>query len=279
MGKIARAFVCGWPVEHSRSPIIHKYWLNQAGLDGAYIKQAVSPDHFAAFLSKLEASGFVGGNITIPHKERAFQLVDHADTVAASLQAVNTVWLKNGQLHGANTDAYGFLANLDQRAPGWDSGANKTAIVLGAGGAARAIVYGLRLRKFTSIELVNRTLERAQEIAGAFRSGVIARKWQELPDLLGGASLLVNTTSLGMQAKPPLEIDLSPLQPDCLVTDIVYVPLQTGLLQQANRLGLKTVDGLGMLLHQAVPAFEKWFGVKPSVTGELRQLLVEDIER
>lgn len=275
-----KAFICGWPVEHSRSPIIHKYWLKHHHLKGDYLKEAVAPENLKTFLRSLEDHGFVGGNITLPHKEQACEIVDVLDPVARDLGAVNTVWLEDGKLYGKNTDTYGFLANLDQFAKGWDQPLPDTpaVIVLGAGGASRAIIHGVQSRGLTDIRLVNRTLSRAEEVAENFAPGVTAHEWQALPKLMSDCCLLINTTSLGMVGKPPLEIDLRLLPTNCLVHDIIYVPLQTQLLQQAKCRGLEIVDGLGMLLHQAVPGFEKWFGTRPDVTQALRQKVINDME-
>lgn len=279
MVKNNTAFICGWPVAHSRSPIIHNHWIKHHKIEGKYIKQPVSPQDFTKFINNLTEGNFLGGNVTLPHKETAFKLVKHLDLVAKRLGAVNTLWIEDGKLHGANTDGYGFLANLDQFAAGWDDFDNKqqTAIVLGAGGAARAIVDAIASRGFQNIKIVNRTVSRAEKLASVFGNNTTAHGWQELPKLLQNTGLLVNTTSLGMEGKAPLEIDLDPLPSNCLVNDIVYVPLETQLLKQAALRGLVAVDGLGMLLHQAVPGFEKWFGVRPKVTDELRRLVIDDL--
>jgi shikimate dehydrogenase len=246
--------VIGWPVAHSRSPMIHGYWLSKYRLAGSYEKQAVKPEDFPGFLERLGPNGFVGANVTVPHKESAYRHVDVRGASADAVRAVNTVWLEDGRLVGANTDVYGFVANLDEHAPGWDAQAGAAA-VLGAGGAARGVLKGLIDRGFSDIRIANRTAQK------------------------DGCTLLVNTTSLGMEGAPPLEIDLAALPGHAVVTDIVYVPLQTELLAAAKERGLRTVDGLGMLLHQAVPGFERWFGVRPEVTPELRARLVTDIEQ
>ena len=271
-----RACVIGYPIEHSRSPMIHGYWLKQAGIDGTYDRASVAPADFAAFAGDLPAQGLVGANVTVPHKEEAFRLAEVDDPVARSLGAVNTLWLEEGVLKGANTDVEGFLANLDAGTPGWDKGLAR-AVVLGAGGAARAVLYGLKQRGVGDILVVNRTLERAQALAAHFGAPVRALAWSELPRALAGAGLLVNTTSLGMAGQPPLDIDLAPLPPQALVTDIVYVPLETPLLALARERGHPIVDGLGMLLYQAVPGFERWFGLRPQVTPGLRALIEADI--
>jgi shikimate dehydrogenase len=264
----------GHPVAHSRSPMLHGYWLRTLGIHGVYELVDVPEEDFPRFLRGLRAYGYAGGNITVPHKEAAFRTVDRRDDAADAIGAVNTVWYENGQLVGSNTDAYGFGAHLDASLPGWDRSARRS-IVLGAGGAARGVVYAL-LSRGLDVVLVNRTLARARELAAHF-TGVSARGWNELADLLAGADLLVNTTSLGMSGKPALDIDLAPLRRETIVYDIVYVPLETALLREARRRGHRTVDGLGMLLHQAVPGFARWFGVTPTVTPELHALIESDI--
>lgn len=270
-----KAFVTGFPIKHSRSPLIHGHWLKKFNLPGSYEAIEVAPDSFPAFLNSLKDNDYVGGNVTIPHKEMAFALCQRREPAAEEIGAVNTLWFEGGQLCGGNTDAYGFLANLDASSPGWDK--HKTALVLGAGGASRAIIYALKQRGLTDIRIVNRTLTRAEELADRFGSGISAHEWIAVPELLQDVSLIVNTTSLGMEGKESLSIDLSNVRRDALVTDIVYVPLETPLLKAAHMAGLKTVDGLGMLLHQAVPGFEHWFGVRPEVTAELRNVILADM--
>ncbi len=270
-----KAFVTGFPIKHSRSPLIHGHWLKKYDLPGSYEAIEVAPDSFPAFLNSLKDNDYVGGNVTIPHKEMAFALCQRREPAAEEIGAVNTLWFEGGQLCGGNTDAYGFLANLDASSPGWDK--HKTALVLGAGGASRAIIYALKQRGLTDIQIVNRTLTRAEELADRFGSGISAHEWIAVPELLQDVSLIVNTTSLGMEGKESLSIDLSDVRRDALVTDIVYVPLETPLLKAAHMAGLKTVDGLGMLLHQAVPGFEHWFGVRPEVTAELRNVILADM--
>lgn len=270
-----KAFVTGFPIKHSRSPLIHGHWLKKYDLPGSYEAIEVAPDSFPAFLNSLKDNDYVGGNVTIPHKEMAFALCQRREPAAEEIGAVNTLWFEGGQLCGGNTDAYGFLANLDASSPGWDK--HKTALVLGAGGASRAIIYALKQRGLTEIRIVNRTLTRAEELADRFGSGISAHEWIAVPELLQDVSLIVNTTSLGMEGKESLSIDLSDVRRDALVTDIVYVPLETPLLKAAHMAGLKTVDGLGMLLHQAVPGFEHWFGVRPEVTAELRNVILADM--
>jgi shikimate dehydrogenase len=271
-----KACVIGWPAKHSRSPLIHRYWLTRYGIEGDYGIEEIAPEDVDAFLSDLATRGYVGCNVTLPHKEAAARIVSRRDKTAETLGAVNTVWYENGTLVGANTDVYGFLANLDADAPGWDKDLDR-AVVLGAGGASRGVVHGLMMRGTGRIDVVNRTRDRAVALASDFGPTVVAHGWAGIDSVLDGTRLLVNTTSLGMQGKPPLEIDLAPLSADAVVNDIVYVPLETELLKTARSRGLVAVDGLGMLLYQAVPGFEKWFGMRPEVTGDLRAILVEDI--
>ncbi len=270
-----RAFIVGWPVAQSRSPLIHGHWLRLHGLPGSYERITVPPEEIDAFLRALPDSGLVGGNVTVPHKEVAFRIASEKDAVALATGAVNTLWIESGKLCATNTDAVGFLANLDDRAAGWDARPG-VAVVLGAGGGARAVVWGLLARGF-AVRVVNRTLARAEELAARFGARVTAHGFDELPRLLADAALLANTTSLGMAGKGDLDLDLAPLPADALVTDIVYVPLVTPLLAAAAARGLRTVDGLGMLLHQAGGGFERWFGVRPTVTDELRALILADI--
>ena len=272
-----KACVIGWPAKHSRSPLVHRYWLKRYGLPGDYGIAEVSPDDFDRFLRNLRENGYVGGNITVPHKTAAARIVRDLDETAAALGAVNTVWYDNGDLIGANTDVYGFLANLDASVPDWQVDVDR-AVVLGAGGAARGIVHGLLSRGIDRIDVINRTVERAEALRTDFGDSVAAFSTDALPTRLAGARLLINTTSLGMTGAPPLDIDLAPLADGAVVSDIVYVPLQTALLKRASARGLRTVDGLGMLLHQAVPGFERWFGRRPEVTEDLRALIVVDIE-
>jgi shikimate dehydrogenase len=270
-----RAGVVGWPIEHSRSPIIHNYWLAELGIPGSYVGIAVRPEDAPAFFRDFAASGLVGCNVTVPLKEIAAAACDVLDPVADAVQAANTLWLDNGTLVGANTDAGGFLANLDEGAPGWDRDKGH-AVVIGAGGAARAVAYGLHLRGFEPISVVNRTVERASAVA-ALVHGARARGFEALPGLLADARVLVNTTSLGMTGQPRLDIDLAPLPRSALVTDVVYIPLETELLSSARARGNPVVDGIGMLLHQAVPGFARWFGRRPQVTPELRALVLRSL--
>jgi len=265
----------GHPIAHSRSPLIHNHWLAALGIPGHYDLQDVVPDAFEAFLAQLPSHGYVGGNITVPHKEPAFRLVAQRDAVAEAVGAVNTVWFEGGQLIGGNSDVHGFVANLDECAPGWDRSAGR-AVLLGAGGAAHSATYALVQRGF-AVALVNRSYGHAQDLAKRFGPTVTAHATDELPKLLPTADLLANCTSCGMQGKPPLDVDLRPLRPGAIVCDLVYVPLETTLLAEARRRGHRTVDGLGMLLQQAGFGFEKWFGVMPTVTPALRTLVEADI--
>lgn len=276
-----RAFVIGWPIDHSRSPLIHNYWLDQYGLEGVYEKIPIEPTSLGKFLATVSENGFVGGNITIPHKENAFALVAKSDDISNALGAINTVWISDGKLMGSNTDGYGFLANLDDRSPGWDHNIRKSrgALVLGAGGASRAIIYGLVQRGFDPVVIANRTHSKAEHLAEKFGSSCHAIPLHQITEFAGSASLIVNTTSLGMGGGDDRELphNLDVVAADALVHDIVYTPLTTPFLAAAKERGLCTIDGLGMLLHQAVPGFEKWFGVKPEVTPQLRQILLADL--
>lgn len=272
----ARAFVCGHPVAHSRSPLIHGYWLREFGIAGNYERIDVAPGDFPAFLAGLPGGPFAGGNVTIPHKEAAFALVARRDGAAEAIRAVNTLWTEDGKVVGGNTDAYGFAASLDEGAPGWRNAASAT--VLGAGGAARAVVHALQKAGIAQIRIANRTLVRAEELAGSFGGGVSAHAWTEAGSLFRSTDILVNTTSLGMAGQPEMDVDLALLPDSAIVTDIVYVPLTTPLLRRAQDRGLNTVDGLGMLLHQAVNGFEHWFGVRPAVSAGLRAAIIDDLE-
>ena len=274
----ANAFVVGHPIKHSRSPLIHRHWLRRYGIEGSYERVDVPPEAIAAFLNSLAERGFRGGNVTIPHKEAAYRIAGELTHRARRLEAVNTVWLDDGRLHGDNTDILGYVAHLDQTlGTGWEAGID-SALVLGAGGAARAVVAGLLDRGVGRIAVANRTLSRAEEIVALAPPRVAAVAWADVGKHMAAARLLVNTTSLGMAGQPPLDLDLRSMSADAVVSDIVYVPLETPLLADARRRHLRTVDGLGMLLHQAVPGFERWFGVRPEVTAELRALVVADIE-
>ena len=272
-----RAFVVGWPIKHSRSPIIHGHWLKTFGIEGSYERLAVEPGAFPGFAASIGENGIVGANVTLPHKQAAFAACDAMTDVAASLRAVNTMWREDGRLKGDNTDVAGFLANLDEGAPDWDR-SRGNALVLGAGGAARAICYGLLQRGFR-VAIANRTLSNAQDLAAHFGERVVALGREAGPNDVAAADVIVNTTSLGMVGQPPLFIDLAPARADAVVADLVYVPLETELIVAARRRGLRAVGGLGMLLHQAVNGFERWFGVRPKVDAELRALVEADVRR
>ena len=270
------ACLIGWPAAHSRSPLIHHYWLRRLGIEGGYNIEAVPPEGFAEFVLHLATHGFVGANVTIPHKERALALTK-PDARARAVGAANTLWYEAGELCSTNTDVEGFVDNLDACAPRWDGVSD--ALVLGAGGASRAVVFGLIERGVKHVHLANRTIERARALADQFGANVHPVAWDAISDLLPHAQLLVNTTSLGMHGQGALEIDVSLLPSHAVVADLVYVPLQTPLLAAARARGLKTADGLGMLLYQAVRGFELWFGQRPEVTAELRALVEADLTK
>jgi shikimate dehydrogenase len=270
------ACLIGWPAAHSRSPLIHHYWLRMLGIEGGYNIEAVPPEGFAEFVLHLSTHGFVGANVTRPHKERALTL-SMPDARARAVGAANTLWYEGGELRSTNTDIEGFIDNLDACAPGWDAATD--ALVLGAGGAARAVVFGLIERGIARVHLANRTLERAHALRDQFGARVHPVAWDAVGELLPRAGLLVNATSLGMHGQGALEIDVGLLPSHAVVADLVYVPLETPLLAAARARGLKTADGLGMLLHQAVRGFELWFGQRPEVTSELRALVEADLTK
>ncbi|MFM9849824.1 MAG: shikimate dehydrogenase [Hyphomicrobiaceae bacterium] len=272
-----RACVIGWPIQHSRSPLIHGHWLAQYGIAGTYTREAVKPEDVGTFLSSLADRGFAGCNVTLPHKHAALAAAVHKDAAAIAIGAANTLWLEDGVLHAANTDAYGFMTHLSQSIPDWQA-VDAPVSILGAGGAARALIHGFLEAGIDEIRLFNRTPARAEDLARHFGPRVTPHAWTDRERLSRDVGVLVNTTALGMIHGEPLDMDVSRLGQRTIVADIVYVPLETPLLAAARHRGLRTVDGLGMLLHQAVPGFEKWFGRKPEVTPELRALLVADIE-
>jgi len=271
----------GWPVGHSRSPRLHGYWLSRHALDGAYIPMAVAPEHFSEALRALPKLGFAGTNVTAPHKQAALAGVDDVDDVARRIGAVNTVVVREDtSLLGTNTDAFGFIENVRDGAPDWQASAGP-ALVLGAGGAARAVIVALLDAGVPTLNLTNRTAARAEELAAEFGVDDFAGRltvvpWAERSDALAEAATLVNTTSLGMVGQPELELDLNALPSSALVTDIVYAPLETPLLKAAAARGNSCVDGLGMLLHQARPGFAAWFGVEPQVDQDLRDHVLAD---
>ena len=269
------ACVIGWPVGHSRSPLIHNYWIKRHGLTAEYRREAVPPDNFAEFIATLAERGYIGANVTLPHKEAALALSEPDDR-ARAVGAANTLWLESGTLRSTNTDVEGFIENLDAETPRWDAGL-ESAIVLGAGGAARAIVLALLERGTERVFVANRTFAKAETFRERFGERVHPVRWGEINGLLAGAQLLVNATTLGMSGQDQLDLNLAHLPQSAVVADIVYVPLETPLLAAARQRGLRTADGLGMLLHQAVRGFSLWFGVRPEVTDELRGLVEADL--
>lgn len=274
-GKTRAACVIGWPAQHSRSPKLHGHWIRKYALDADYRIEEIPAEGFAAFVADLAAQGYVGANVTMPHKDAALAL-SQPDARATAVGAANTLYLDHGVLRSTNTDVEGFVGALDAAAPGWDTRTTE-AVVLGAGGAGRAVVYGLIERGIGIVHVVNRTRDKAEALRERFGAAVRPAAWSDLPALLARAHLLANATSLGMNGQPELDIDLAPLPATAVVADIVYVPLQTRLLASAAAHGLATSNGLDMLLHQAVRGFELWFGVRPRVTKELFDLLAADI--
>jgi shikimate dehydrogenase len=263
----------GWPVAHSRSPMLHGYWIGKLGLAGAYVPLPVRPERLADALKGIAVLGFAGCNLTIPHKEAAMRAVDRVDPLAKRIGAINTIVVdQDGALSGFNTDVYGFIESVKEAKPGWRADAGPTAI-MGAGGGARAVVASLAERGAKEIRVANRTFARAQQLAIDFGAPVRAILWEQRHEAIDGVSLLVNTTNQGMVGEPPLDLNLDRLPKRALVSDIVYVPLETPLLKAARERGNPAVNGLGMLLHQARPAFKAWFGVLPEATPELRRLL------
>lgn len=273
-----KACVIGWPVAHSRSPLIHNFWIEKYGIpDALYERLAVEPENLADTIVRLNELGYVGANVTVPHKEAAFALLARHDPLAKRLRAVNTIVTTDEGLEGRNTDGYGFIANLKSGAPRWRAAA-APAVMIGAGGAARAIAASLEEEGAPELRIVNRTKERAEALVREIGlANAHIYEWDELPRALDGAGLLVNTTTRGMKGENDLALDLSPLAGQAVVTDIVYTPLETGLLRDAKAAGFAIVDGLGMLLHQAVPGFEAWFGTRPDVTDELRAHVLGDM--
>jgi shikimate dehydrogenase len=272
---VPHAVVIGQPIAHSRSPLLHGHWLRTLGLPGSYQRLEVSEAELASFMRGIGQDGLVGCNVTVPHKQAVVRFLARLDPAAEAIGAVNTVWLEDGRLIGGNTDAHGFLASLDEGAPGWDR-RGKFAVLLGAGGAARAAAFAL-LGRGMRVAVVNRSLANANALVAHFGAGVSAHPWAELQHLLPNANLLVQSTSLGMTGKPDLSLDISGLHQSATVYDMVYAPLETTLLHEARARGLIAVSGLGMLLHQAVPGFARWFGITPTVTPELRALLEADL--
>ena len=271
---IPLAGVIGWPVAHSRSPRLHGHWLRRYGIAGHYIPMPVRPEHLAEALRTLPRLGFVGINVTIPHKEAVLALADHVTDRAALIGAANTLILRpDGKIHADNTDGYGFLANLRQHAPDWRPEIGPAALI-GAGGAARAVVASLLDAGVRELRIANRTRLRAEQIRTEFGARVTVHDWAQAGNMLEGAATVVNATSMGMDGKPALRLPLDALSPDALVTDLVYTPLDTPFLVAARAQGCRTVDGLGMLLHQAAPGFERWFGTRPEVDDDLRRAVL-----
>ncbi len=269
-GRAKKAGIMGWPVGHSKSPALHGFWLSRHNIDGAYVPMAVKPQDLAQALKALPALGFAGVNLTVPHKEAAMGLVDDISDVAKTVGAINTIIVQpDGRLHGTNTDAFGFIENLRQSFSGFDA-TKGPCVVLGAGGAARAVCAAMKAAGCPDIRIANRTTTRSQALAADFGRAVKSIEWKNLTHDLAQAAILVNATSLGMTGQPALEVDLSTLPQTTLVTDLVYAPLETSLLMAAKNRGNPTVDGLGMLLYQAQAGFEAWFGIKPEVTPALR---------
>jgi shikimate dehydrogenase len=273
----ARACIIGWPVDHSRSPMIHGYWLKKYRIGGSYERRPVRPGEVAAFVRGMREHGFAGCNVTIPHKEAACGAAALTMPAARAVGAANTLWFEDGRLVADNTDAAGFMSHLRACVPHFDA-RRSPAAVLGAGGAARGMVHAFLEAGAPEVRLFNRTRARADAVARHFGARVKSFDWADRVERSREAGVLVNATALGMQHVAALDMPLAQLGAGCIVADLVYVPLVTPLLAAARARGLKTVDGLGMLLHQAVPGFEKWFGVRPEVTDELRDLLVADIE-
>lgn len=272
-----RACVIGWPIAHSRSPLIHGYWLKRYGIDGSYAKRPVQPGEVATFLRGMRSEGMAGCNVTIPHKEAAFATAVETMPAARAVGAANTLWFEGDRLVADNTDSIGFMNHVRASVPRFDAGACAVS-VLGAGGGGRGIVHAFLDAGAPEVRLFNRTRDRAEVVARHFGPRVKVCDWRDRVDRSRDAGVLVNATSLGMDHGAPLDMDVGALDAACIVADLVYVPLVTPLLAAARERGLATVDGLGMLLHQATPGFHKWFGVQPEVTDELRALLVRDIE-
>jgi shikimate dehydrogenase len=271
------AGVMGWPVMHSRSPMLHNYWFRQHGLAGTYVPLAIRPEGLAAALRALHPLGFAGCNLTIPHKQHAMAIVDEVDPVAQRIGAINCVVVRpDGSLAGGNNDCYGFIHTIRQEQPGWRADAGPIAVI-GAGGGARAVCYGLALEGATEIRLVNRSHASAQAIAEEFGGPLKALPWEQRHDALAGAAMVVNTTSAGMVGMPALDLKLDRLPLTALAVDIVYIPLETPFLAAARQRGNRTINGLGMLLHQGQPAWKAWFGIEPAVTAELRTLVEKTI--
>ncbi len=271
------AGVMGWPVMHSRSPMLHNYWFKQHGLAGNYVPLAIRPEGLAAALGALHPLGFAGCNLTIPHKQQAMKIVDEVDTLARSIGAISCVVIRaDGSLSGTNNDCYGFIHNIRQEQPGWRADAGPIAVI-GAGGGSRAVCYGLAREGAKEIRLLNRTFARAKGIADEFGKPINALPWEQRHEALEGAAMVVNTTSCGMVGQPSLDVRLDKLPKSALAADIIYIPLETPFLAAARKRGNRTVNGLGMLLNQGRPAWKAWFGIDPEVTPELRAMVERTI--
>lgn len=269
-----KAGVLGWPIEQSKSPLIHGHWLKKHSINGSYEKRAVAPEKLSTELEILRSNGWAGVNVTVPHKEAIFELADQITDRAFMIGAANTLTFKDDKILADNTDGEGFLNNLLQWAPNWNVGSGP-ALVIGAGGAARAILYTLITAGVPEVFLVNRTRARAENLANHFGRKVTVANWNDAREISTHVATVINTTSLGMLGQEPLDFSCEGLRTDTLVTDIVYNPLETELLRSAKANGNPTVDGLGMLLHQAVPGFENWFDIRPSVDADLRTLILD----
>ena len=266
--------VLGYPIHHSKSPKMHGYWLDQAGASGYYVPLEIHPDNFEEALKNMPKLGFRGANVTIPHKERALEIADFVSKRAQRIGAANTLYFDvDGKIHADNTDGYGFITNLKKGAPEWNAKTG-SALILGAGGAARAILDALITEETPIIYLTNRTKERALDLASEFGNGIEVLDWDKKNSVLAEVKTLINATSLGMNGEGDLGLDFSQLTGAMTVTDIVYTPLETDLLKHAKQRGCTCVDGLGMLIYQGVPGFSNWFGENPKVTDELRELLL-----
>jgi shikimate dehydrogenase len=271
------AGVMGWPVMHSRSPMLHNYWFQKHGLAGTYVPLAIRPEHLAGALRGLHPLGFAGVNVTIPHKQEAMKIIDEVDALAKSIGAVSCIIARaDGSLAGTNNDCFGFIHALQQEQPGWRANAGPI-LVVGAGGGSRAVCYGLAQEGAKEIRLVNRSLARAKEIEKAFGGPIKALPWEQRHDALEGAAMVVNTTSCGMVGQPALDLKLDKLRKSALAADIIYIPLETPFLAAARARGNRTINGLGMLLNQGRPAWKAWFGIEPEVTPELRAMVEKTI--
>jgi shikimate dehydrogenase len=273
-----KACVIGWPIAHSRSPLIHNYWIKKHGLDAIYEKMAVEPGDLHHFIANFKNSGFVGCNVTVPHKENVFGAIADIDEPARRLGALNTLYMRNGIIRGTNTDGEGFMANLRQNHPAFNAGGCRV-IVVGAGGAAKAIIGALVESEVREISIVNRTPEKVERLKEQFGAVIKSLNPPNSKMVFAECGLLINTSSLGMVDQPPLEIDIESLPEKAIVADIIYAPLETPFLKAARLRGNPTLQGLGMLLHQAVRGFELWFGIKPEVTTELHDLVAADVKK